>query len=171
MNWARLKRFRSRRAACRARRWRVLLAAVGSRLSSSAVRSVELLLRKPELAARRRAPPRTVQQRWGIRKSDVLMLATSAPVRASLGKPGADTAPAYARRAFATMSGIASVALRDPAGRVVWSLPQPRVDPASDPRRAELGLNEPSGRCCERRSPTTSAIQSARSRRTFVSMP
>ena len=143
MNWARLTRsLQAKLLAAVVVCALVPLAAVGTWLSSSAVRSGELLLRTQlDSAASRSAA--IVQQRWGIRKSDVLMLATSGPVRLSLGTRGADTVPVYVRRAFATMSGIASVALRDSAGRVVWSLPLPRVDPASD-RRVELGPNEPS---------------------------
>lgn len=95
----------------------VPLAAVGAWLSSSAVRSGELLLHTQLDSAVSRSAA-IVQRRWQVRKSDVLMLATSGPVRAALSNPSADTAPEYARRAFATMTGIASVALRDTARRV-----------------------------------------------------
>ena len=69
------------------------LAGVGMWLSSSAVRSGELLLRTQlDSAASRSAE--VIQRRWAIRKSDVLLLATSAPVRTSLGSPITDTVPA-----------------------------------------------------------------------------
>ena len=144
MNWARFTRsLQAKLLAAVVVCALVPLAAVGMWLSSSAVRSGELLLRTQlDSAASRSAA--IVQQRWGIRKSDVLMLATSGPVRLSLGTRGADTVPAYVRRAFATMSGISRVELRDSTGRVVWSFPQSRVDPAGDPRRVEIGSNEPS---------------------------
>ena len=144
MNWARLTRsLQAKLLAAVVVCALVPLAAVGMWLSSSAVRSGELLLRTQlDSAASRSAA--IVQHRWGIRKSDVIMLATSAPVRLSLGTRGADTVPAYVRRAFATMGGISRVALRDSAGRVLWSFPEPRVDPAGDPRRVEIGSNEPS---------------------------
>jgi len=110
------------------------LAGVGMWLSSSAVRSGELLLRAQlDSAASRSAA--TIRQRWAIRRSDVLMLATSGPVRESLGAP-ADTAPAYARQAFATMSGIPYVALRDNANRTRWELGDTVANAATsfDPR-------------------------------------
>jgi signal transduction histidine kinase len=126
----------------------VPLAAVGAWLSSSAVRSGELLLRTQLDSAVSRAAA-TVQRRWQVRKSDVLMLATSAPVRAALTNPTADTAPQYARRAFATMGGIASVALRDGGNRVRWKLDQGRTDsspPTYSPngaRRATFAASQP----------------------------
>jgi len=113
------------------------LAGVGMWLSSSAVRSGELLLRTQlDSAASRSAT--IVRERWAVRKSDVFMLATSAPIRESLGSPAMDTAPAYARRAFATMAGISFVEVRDAANRVRWTLGDTGLDaPARfDPRRA-----------------------------------
>ena len=108
------------------------LAAVGMWLSSSAVRSGELLLRTQlDSAASRSAS--VIERRWAIRKSDVLMLATSAPIRAALGSP-ADTAPTYARRAFATMTGISTVVLRDANSRVRWTLGEAAVTAPVDPR-------------------------------------
>jgi len=102
------------------------LAAVGMWLSSSAVRSGEALLREQlDSAASRSAVG--IEHRWALRKSDVLMLATSAPVRAALDSTSADAAPSYARRAFATMSGISSVALRDARNRTRWILGEPNV--------------------------------------------
>jgi len=126
----------------------VPLAAVGAWLSSSAVRSGELLLRMQlDSSASRSAA--TIQQRWEVRKSDVLMLAASVPVRASLINPSVDTAPEYARRAFATTTGFASVELRDKANRVRWRLEH--ADPATgsssysmnDPRRIGFGSSAP----------------------------
>src|SRR5438309_4339421 len=90
------------------------LAAVGMWLSSSAVRSGELLLRA-QLDSTASRSAAVIRQRWMLRRSDVLMLATSAPIRVALESASADTAPAYARRAFATMTGIASVSLTDRA--------------------------------------------------------
>jgi len=126
----------------------VPLAAVGTWLSSSGVRSGELLLRTQlDSAASRSAA--IVQQRWAVRKSDVLMLATSAPVRAALTNTSADTAPQYARRAFATMPGIVSVALRGGANRVRWKLERGDVDSsrppysANDARRGGFGASAP----------------------------
>ena len=111
------------------------LAAVGMWLSSSAVRSGELLLRTQLDSAASRSSS-VIQRRWTIRKSDVLLLATSAPVREALGSQP-DTAPAYARRAFATMTGISTVVLRDAENRVRWTLGEPaaitRVDPRGPP--------------------------------------
>jgi len=111
----------------------------GHWLSSSAVRSGERLLQSQlDSAAARSAA--AIRQQWAVRRSDVLMLATSEPVRATLAS-GADTAPPYARRAFATMPGIASVALRDAAGRVRWILGDPAgyVPSAADSRSAASG--------------------------------
>jgi signal transduction histidine kinase len=126
----------------------VPLAAVGAWLSSSAVRSGELLLRTQlDSSASRSAA--TIQQRWEVRKSDVLMLAASIPVRASLANPSMDTAPEYARRAFATTTGLASVELHDKANRIRWRLAH--ADPASgsstysmnDTRRIGFGSSAP----------------------------
>jgi len=109
------------------------LAAVGMWLSSSAVRSGELLLQTQlDSAASRSAS--VIERRWVIRKSDVLLLATSAPVRDALGGQ-ADSIPAYARRAFATMTGIATVVVRDAANRPRWTLGEAPVNSLADPRR------------------------------------
>jgi signal transduction histidine kinase len=109
------------------------LAGVGMWLSSSAVRSGELLLRTQlDSSASRSAS--VIERRWAIRKSDVLLLSTSAPVRVALRSP-TDTAPTYARRAFATMSGISTVVLRDASNRVRWTLGEPPLTVLPDPRR------------------------------------
>jgi len=97
------------------------LAAVGVWLSSSAVRSGEFLLRTQLDSAVSRSAA-VVRERWAVRKSDVLMLATSEPVRETLRFPMTDSAPAYARRAFATMTGISLIDVRDATHRVRWSL-------------------------------------------------
>jgi signal transduction histidine kinase len=110
------------------------LAGVGLWLSRSAVRSGRLMLEGQLDSAASRAAS-VVQQRWQIRKSDVLMLATSAPMRAALADPLADTAPAYARRAFATMRGISSVTAKDASNRVRWTLGEAGSDSPVDPRR------------------------------------
>src|SRR5690242_1054830 len=121
----------------------VPLAAVGVWLSTSAVRSGELLLRTQLDSAASRAAG-VVRQRWTVRKSDLLMLATSAPVREAFAAPGADTAPAYARRAFATMTGISQVAARDKANHVRWALgDSSSVTPALvDPRHDHAAPND-----------------------------
>ena len=113
------------------------LAGVGMWLSSSAVRSGELLLRAQlDSAASRSAD--VIRRRWAIRTSDVLLLATSHAVRASLGVPVGDTVPAYARRAFATMPGISWVVLKDSANHVRWTLGQEAVDVPSGPGRTTV---------------------------------
>jgi signal transduction histidine kinase len=123
----------------------VPLAAVGMWLSSSAVRSGELLLRA-QLDSTASRSAAAIRQRWVLRRSDVLMLATSAPIRMSLQQASADTAPTYARRAFASMSGISSVSLIDGANRVRWTIGESpliaRV--GSDSRRDGAGLEEAS---------------------------
>ena len=113
------------------------LAGVGMWLSSSAVRSGELLLRTQlDSAASRSAE--VIQQRWAIRKSDVLLLASSTPVRTSLGSMNPDTVPEYAHRAFATMPGISRVVLRDTANRVRWTLGDTAAAPPYSSERAGL---------------------------------
>lgn len=116
------------------------LATVGMWLSWSAVRSGENLLHAQlDSAASRSAA--VIQQRWAVRRSDVLMLATNAPVRAELARSSVDTAPTYVRRAFATMTGISSVALRDAAHRLRWRLDEANVyaSASADPRREGPG--------------------------------
>jgi signal transduction histidine kinase len=120
----------------------VPLAAVGMWLSSSAVRSGEQLLRTQLDSASSRAAA-VVQQHWQIRKSDVLMLATSGPVRESLLSPSLRTAPDYARRAFATMPGIASVTLKDASNRVHWTLTEPETADARGYPRTPTGPSAP----------------------------
>jgi signal transduction histidine kinase len=115
------------------------LAGVGMWLSSSAVRSGELLLRT-QLDSTASRSASVIERRWTIRKSDVLLLATSAPVRDALGSE-VDTVPAYARRAFATMTGISTVVLRDASNRVRWTLGEPAATTPVDPRRPGFESN------------------------------
>ena len=148
MNWARVTRSLQAKllvavVVCAL----IPFAAVGVWLSSSAVRSGESLLRT-QLDSAASHSAAIIRRRWAVRRSDVLMLATSAPVRAALADPSADTAPAYARRAFAATTGIASVALRDGAQRVRWSLSKSDADSASflqptDSRRVSVSASQP----------------------------
>jgi signal transduction histidine kinase len=91
-------------------------------LSTSAVRSGEDLLRAQLDSAADRAAA-LAQSRWDARQSDVLLLASSVPVRVSLeDATGPDTAPTYARRAFATMPSITNAVALDSRGRERWKL-------------------------------------------------
>jgi len=108
------------------------LAAVGVWLSTSAVRSGEFLLRTQLDSAVSRSAA-VVRERWAVRKSDVLMLATSEPVRQTLRIPMTDSAPAYARRAFATMRGISFIEVRDLTNRVRWTLGEESVETQASP--------------------------------------
>ena len=122
MNWAWLQRSLQTRLLVAVVVCALLpLAAVGVWLSTSAIRSGEFLLRTQlDTAVSRSAA--VVRGRWAVRKSDVLMLATSEPVRETLRFATTDSVPPYARRAFATMKGISYIEVRDGTNRLRWTL-------------------------------------------------
>lgn len=101
------------------------LSLVGVWLARSAVRSGESMLAAQLESSIDRAAA-TASQRWRDRESDVALLALNDPVQQALARSSAtaspDTAPAFLREAFAGMSSIDNVVVRDAADRVRWRL-------------------------------------------------
>ena len=115
------------------------LSAIGWWTTRAAVRSGRALLQSQIDTALERSAS-DLEGRWTARQSDLLLLAENDPTRRMLtdsvsdneGKPAA-----FVERAFAQLSNVDYVVLRDGRGRVRWTLGTP---PASGPARAETGL-------------------------------